>query len=1049
MKKTFLFFLLSIVYAVAWSQATVNGIVVDAATGEPVIGAAIQAKGASVGTVSDINGRFVLSVPEGIKMLVVSYLGYNDQEVTVAQNLRVLLTESTKDLDEVMVVAYGTAKKSSFAGSASLVSSRDMETLTTTSFENALAGKVAGVQLTQASGQVGSTPAIRIRGVGSMNAGNEPLYVIDGVPVSGGNLGQADTYTYSSNDALALLNPDDIESISVLKDAAASSLYGSRAANGVVIITTKKGKNGKPQVGIKVSAGFTPCWATDNYETASLEQQVDMLYTVFYDAGLDSGKDAAGATDYAIGKLQGKFNKHGYDFQVNGTDKYQHVEIIDYDNSGRAGNYYDWNKAYYRTAAYQTYDFTINGGNDHSTYFSSLSYTKDQGRIKVNNFDRLTARVNLQQKAGKWFQFDTDVNFSRTARSGYNDTRNTGNNLFMQTRNLLWGMYHPTDYKTGEEWTSRYGSYAYNQLYYQNQWENSSTTHRLQGSERVTFNILPMLKLSSLLSYDYRNVRDHVYYSSNHFTGSSDAGIVHELNTESYKWVSSTTLAFNQTFQDAHTLGLLAGFEVEKNSTSFVRATGKGLPASGLHTVATAGVTESNAYDWGYALMSVLAKADYNYLERYFLSASYRTDASSKLAPAARWGHFWSVAGAYRIVNEDFMEAARQNAKLSELKLRVSYGVNGTLPSAYYGYMNLMSYTAKYNGETGGIISSLANEGLSWETSYTTNVGLDFGFFGQRLRGTIEYFNRSSKNLLQDVPVSTTTGFTSTLQNVGEIRNYGVDFELVGDIIRTKDWTWTLGINGSAVRNKVTKLYGGQDIIWYDPTGGDDRAQYIYSEGQPVLSFYGYEWAGVDSENGKSVYYTNDGTDGDFLFNDRGATYSYKKAERVIIGNATPKLAGGLNTTVAWRGLALDLNFIYKIGGELYDGAYKDVADDGYYWERIRAKSYYENMWTPTHTSGTQPALAGTDLEDAMQYSSRHISGASFFRLKNMSLSYSLPKQWIAPAYLSTARVFFTASNLFTFSKYKEADPEVNEYGTRGWETPLGKTFVFGVELKF
>ena len=440
---------------------------------------------------------------------------------------------------------------------------------------------------------------------------------------------------------------------------------------------------------------------------------------------------------------------------------------------------------------------------------------------------------------------------------------------------------------------------------------------------------------------------------------------------------------------------------------------------------------------------------DYNYADRYFLSASYRRDGSSKLAPEERWGNFWSVSGAWRIKQEAFMAPVKW---LSDLKLRASYGVNGTLPSSNYAYMNLMSYSSKYMGNPAGIISQMSNVNLSWETNYTFNVGLDFGFFNQRLRGTVEYFTRNSKNLLQDVPISGTTGFSSVLQNIGKINNHGVELTLEGDILRKKDFVWTAGVNATFLSSKVKKLYNGADIIWYDPTGDDNRAQFIYREGESTLAFYGYEWAGVDPTNGKSVYYVNDpddGQKGDFTFNGRGATYDYNKANYTIIGNGIPDVTGGINTTATWKGIELGLNFTYKLGGSLYDGAYKDVADDGYYWERIRAESYYENMWTPTHTDGTEPALSGNDLTDAIQYSSRHISSATYLRLKTLTLAYTLPRQLVNKVWMSNVRVYFNAENLLTFSKYKEADPEVNSYSTRGWETPIGKSFIFGINITF
>lgn len=1050
-KRIYLSFLYLLIGVGLMAQTSkISGIVYDASDKEPVVGASVLVKGTTLGAVTDIDGKFtIVNVPATAKQLRVSFIGMKTVEVPIKSDNKIILEADSKVLDEVMVVAYGTAKKSSYAGSASLVKSDAIKDLPNTSFENALNGKVAGLQITNSSGQAGSTPSIRIRGNGSMNATSEPLYVVDGVPVVSGDVGQMSDYTYSTNNIMNSLNPEDIESISVLKDAAASSLYGSRAANGVILITTKKGKEGKPVVSLKASMGFTPSWATNNYEPAGIQEQVDMLYTVFHDYRTSANGDSdAQANTYALSQLNKKFNKHGYSFSTSGTGAYENVAISEYDNSGRGGKYFDWEDAYFRTAVYQTYDLAVSGATPVTNYYTSFSYTKDEGRLKVNSFDRFSGRVNLTQKVGKLFELGTNVNISRTTKSGYNDTRSTGDNYFLQTRNLLWGFYWPTDYKTGDPWTTRYGSYAQNGVYYDKEWENESINTRLSAVETVTLHLFPGLDVRSIFSYDNTAVKDHIYYSANHYKGSSINGSVTEMRTTYEKMVSSTTAAYNATF-GAHTVGALVGFEAEKNKTDFVRATGEGLPTSTLHTVSTAGTLSSAGYDWGNAMVSVLSKLDYNYDQRYYASASFRRDGSSRLSPDTRWGNFWSVAGAWRISSEEFL---KDHPVISDLRVRASYGVNGTLPTSNYGYINLMSYTSKYLGNPGGTITTVANQNLSWETSYTSNIGVEFGLFNQRLRGTVEYFNRDSKDLLQDVPISTVTGFSSTLQNIGKINNKGLEIELSGEILRSGGWLWNASLNASFIKSKVTKLYKGADIIWYDPTGGDDRAQFIYREGESTLAFYGYEWAGVDKTNGKSVYYVNDPTNvkaGDFEYNGKGATYDYSKANYKVIGDVMPKVSGGFNTNVAYKGIDLGLSFIYKIGGKLYDGAYKDVADDGYYWERIRAKSYYENMWTPTNTNGSQPALSGLDLTDAMQYSTRQMHDASFLRLKSLSVGYSLPRTWTSKVMINNARVFFNASNLLTFSKYKEADPEVNQYGTRGWETPIGKTFVFGIDLKF
>lgn len=555
-KKFFLLIIVCLVMGagVMAQTSTVSGTVFAEDNNEPIIGASVLVKGTTLGAVTDIEGKFtILNVPGTAKTVIVSFVGMQKVEAAIKPAMKVVLKSDSELLDEVMVVAYGTAKKSSYAGSASLVKADALKDIPTTSFENALNGKVAGLQLTNNSGQAGSAPAIRIRGIGSMNAGNEPLYVVDGVPVSSGNTGQMSGELYSTNNIMNTLNPEDIESISVLKDAAASSLYGSRAANGVILITTKKGQIGKPVVTLKAEVGFTPCWATDNYETASVQENVNMLYTVFHDARTSGkGETDEKAAAYAIGQLNSRFNKHGYQFTTNGTGAYENVNILEYDNSGRGGKYYDWDKAYFRTAIYQTYDMSVSGATQNTNYYTSLSYTQDEGRLKMNSFDRVSGRLNLTQKVGKFLELTTNASLARTKKSGYNDTRNTGSNYFMQTRNLLWGLYWPTDYKTGELWTERYGSYAYNGLYYDKEWENGSTSTKIIAAETLTLHLMPGLDLRSIYSYDNTTVKDHIYYSANHYKGSADNGNVNEYRTTYEKMVTSTTANYTGTFDNTH-----------------------------------------------------------------------------------------------------------------------------------------------------------------------------------------------------------------------------------------------------------------------------------------------------------------------------------------------------------------------------------------------------------------------------------------------------------------------------------------------------------------
>lgn len=1058
---------------VSYAQKSVKGKVTDAADGQGIPGVSVSVKGQTGNTVATTNdGTFTINVPSNNSVLVFSYIGYAPKEVTVGtqSSINIALSADNQVLDEVMVVAYGTAKRSTFTGSAAVVSAEKIKEMPNTSFQNGLVGRVAGVQVTASSGQAGSTPSIRIRGTGSINASNEPLYVIDGVPVISGGAGQMSDYTLASNNVMNTINPADIESLTILKDAAAASLYGSRAANGVILITTKRGKSGKPKIEFRTSLGLTPTWATDNYEAADPQEQINMLYSILYDSRISAGRTPQQANEQTLMRLNSRnwtpgssyglpvtsygFGMHGYEFSTQGTSMYENLTIKGKTDGveNRDGKFYDWEDALFRTAKYQTNDLSVSGGDDNTKYYSSFSYTRDQSRVKVNDFDRYSGRINLSQKIGKIVEIGSNVSFARSAQSGYNDTRNTGTNSYMQTRNLLWSFYWPTDYKTGQPFTARYGSLAQNNIYYDNLWDNETITKRIIANQYLQANVLKELTLKTVFSYDNSQVSDHIYYNALHYTGQTNNGSVNEMTTNYNKWVSSTTANFVKQLGD-HNFTLLAGFEAEKNVTDYQRATGVDLGNSELQSVSTAGTVSSTAYNWGNSIVSGLSRLEYNYKQKYFLSSSYRRDGSSKLGTDNRWSDFWSVSGSWILSGEEFM---KKLTFMDNLRIRASYGTNGTLPNNNFEWRELTSYSNKYLGQPAGLYASLYNPTLTWETSKSTNVALEFGFL-KRFTGTVEYFNKNTQSLLLDVPISMTTGFSSNLRNIGEVNNRGFELDLNASIINQGDFKWNAGINATFLKSKVTKLYRpdgvavGNDIIWNDPTGGDARAQFLYTEGQSMLSFYGFEWGGVDATNGKNVWYVNGATPttGDFVYNGRGATYNYNLANRIIIGDGTPDVLGGFNTDFEYKGISLGLVFNYKIGGKIYDGAYKDMADDGYYWERIRSKSYYENMWTPTNTSGTQPKLDGNDLTDAMQYSTRHLHDASFLRLKNVLLAYRLPTQLVSKLGAASARVYFNGSNLLTFAKYKEADPEVGNYSTRGWETPFGKTYTFGLEFSF
>ncbi len=1047
MKKSILIAFAMCFTLIATAQIKVTGVVTSSEDGSPIPFATVLVKGErTIGATTDLEGKFALESVSPDAVLLFSYIGYVTLEVPVQSRgvINVVMSPDATLLEQVMIVAYGTAKKGTFTGAASVVGKDAIKDVPTVSFESALEGKVAGLQITTLSGQAGSTSSIRVRGIGSMNASNEPLYVVDGVPVSSGSSGQMEGYIYTGSNVMSTINPNDIESITVLKDAAASSLYGSRAANGVIIITTKRGQQGGAVVNFKASIGLTPSWATNNFDPASPQENIELYYENFWNAGVYfRNQTPEVASREALRQMNNRFNKHGYVFAA--PDHTLNSLTITGD---RAGKYFDWEDALFRTAVYQTYDMSVSGAGNNSTYYSSLSYTKEQGRVYVNEFDRISGRVNVTQKVGKSVEFATNINVARTNRSGYNDTRSTGNNYFFQSRNLLWGMYWPTQYQTGDPYTSRFGSLAWNPVYYDNEWENDSRTLRLTASESLSIKILPELTFRTILSFDNTQTNDHLYYSPIHFQGSSANGVVREMSTTDTKIVSSSTLNYNKEIFPKHTLGLLVGWEAEENKTEFQRAEGSDLPTSALKTVATAGVLDANAYYWGNTMLSFLSRAEYNYDDRFYFSASFRRDGSSKLGPDARWGNFWSVAGSWRLDREEFMKSIDF---ISSLRLRASYGINGTLPTNNYGWRSLATYGNKYMEAPGGGVSTIADANLSWETSYTSNLALEFGILDQRVTGTIEVFNRDSKDLLQDVPISRVTGFGYTLKNIGEINNKGIEIEISGDIIRNRDITWTAGINASSIKSKVTKLYGGQNIIWWEPTGGDARTKFMYKEGESTLAVYGKEWAGVDRETGKNVWYMNNDntTSQPTTVNGRPATFRHQDASEKILGDIHPKLFGGFNTNFTWKGINIGMNFTYRIGGYTYNAAGRDINEDGYYWERIMSKDTYDNRWTPENKDAKYPMRIAIDLTDALQRGSRWMEKADYVRLKSLNIGYTIPKDIVNKLNISNARVFFNGQNLWTLAANKLYDPEVNEYGSRGWETPIGKTYTFGIELTF
>ena len=1034
MKKILSIALTAFLCTAAMAQIRVTGTVTSSEDGTPVSFATVVVKGNnSTITSTDIDGKFVLSNVPANGVLVASSIGFTTQEVSVNNRsvVNIVISPDALSLEEVMVVAYGTAsRRGGYTGSVSTVRAATINDIPQASFESALLGTVAGLQMSPSSGQVGSEVSIRIRGTGSMNASNDPLYVIDGVPVLNGAVSNLN---YSSNNIMNSINPNDIESISVLKDAAASSLYGSRAANGVVIITTKSGKQGKISLSLKANYGFTPSFAANELKVASYEDQE----RYYYEANVIRAQIQPELYEGIPGiDTPEKYAVHIWDEIVDGFTK---------DPRGA----YDWEKAIFRTAPFQNYDISAYGGDERASYFASFGYTDEQGRVKASGLNRWNGRLNVSQRiyynpTSNFFNTITltsNVSYSSTKKDGFNDTLNNGANYYQMVKNLFFPQYRPT-YPDGTPFTNRYRSYGQNVIYYDDFRESTSTINRLMINETVKIDIAPGLSFRSIFSYDESRIDDFSWRASNHYEATGTGNVTNNLYTNR-TISSSNTLNYDQTFANKHNVNVLLGYEVEKYDYIYASAVGTNLPTLTTKVVSAAGTKNAYGYSSGNRMMSVLSRVEYNYDNKYYISGSYRKDGSSKLSASSRWGDFWAAGASWRISEEEFLKGL---TAISNLKVKASYGINGTLPSGNYGHIPLYAFGNNYNSNPGGVVSSVADPALRWETSYTYNIGVEVGLFNNRLNMNVEYYNRDSKDLLQSVPISRITGFSSILANIGAINNNGIEMEIGGEIIRKGDIRWYLSVNAATLNSKVKKLYEGADIIWYDPRGGDDQARFIYREGYSPKSFWGKQWAGVDPDNGDPLWYSNNDR-AIKQVNGRNVVNHYAEADYVITGCSDPKLYGGINTSFTWKNVSIDLNFNYSIG-DAFDSFERYTNSDSYWFARpivVKALDYWKKPGDITQA----PRLGLDEADLFNRDQDRYIYKNNYLRLKSTRISYSLPDFITKSIGLSRGRVYFSGTNLLTFASQKQFDPEVNIYGVTSWQMPLGKTYTFGIELTF
>ena len=977
----------------------VTGTVTDA-KGEPLLGVNVVVKGTTNGTITDLDGKYSLEV-EPNSILVVSYIGYVSQQIPASgEVVNVTLKEDTQNLDEVVVVGYGTQQKKDITGSVAVVDTKDLLASSGSSATQQLQGKAAGVYIGQ-TGSPGSPSMVRIRGINTVND-NGPLYVIDGVS--------------TRDQDLSTLNPNDIESMQVLKDASSAAIYGAQAANGVILITTKQGSKGRTRVTLNASAGFSDA-AVDFRPTLNGEQRRELLYEGLVNYAQDQiAKDPASFTQT--------------------PEEYANANIGAYTSVPALG-YTDWKDVLMRQAVHQNYEASVSGGSENTTVYSSLGYQKQEGLVENSSMERYSGRFNVQQKIGKRGEAGANLMFSQVNQE-MNEERTSSINPF-----YCMAVATPPSYPVFNEdgsYANTYPGTNVNPLRDMRTDYNRVRMTRIFGTAHGAVEIIKGLKLKEVLSYDYSIQKDARYFNALSGAGPKSGSDAQSSKgfIEYGKLISSTSLNYVRTFANKHHLDVLAAYEAESFQTDKAAGEKSKMPSDQLFEPDNAAVINSFVSSTqDYRLLSYLTRLNYDYDNRYYIAGSFRRDGSSRLAPEHRWGNFWSVSGMWHLGAEDFMKAVKP--VLSDVKIRASYGVNGNQPGSYYGYMGLYSYGKNYMDNPGSYESTQANPNLKWEKNYNMNLGLDLAFI-DRIFVTLEYYNRDTKDLLYNRPISATTGFLNYLGNLGQLNNKGVELEVRSLNISNADFNWTTVLNLTHNKNKIVALDGNLDQVV-------ESSWFIRKIGLPFNTFYVKEFAGVDPSSGNALYYKNTEDENGNL--DRTLTQDVNEAQAVPYKQVDPKISGGLTNILSYKWFDLAFTLSYSLGGYSFDKTGTYIETDGASEGNRNLPIYELDRWQKPGDITDIPRFVLGRSDKVSGGSSRFVHSTDHLRLKNLTFGFTLPHNWTDKVLLDKVRVYFSGSNLLTWAKWKQYDPEVPVSGEVFCETPPMRTFSFGVEVNF
>lgn len=974
----------------------IKGTIVDSKTGEPVIGASVKVKGTKLAAVTDLNGEFELNTHANAT-LEISYVGFKETEVKASNGMKISLEEDTEALEEVVVVGYGTQKKESLTGAMANIKGEKLKDITSATVENMLNGKVSGVYVAPGSGRPGSTGAIIIRGQTSINGATAPLWVVDGVIV--GN---------SAGD----LNPDDIETMTVLKDAASTAIYGSEGANGVVVVTTKQAKHEKMSISLSAKAGLS------TLNRGNLEMM-----------------DGAEFYDY--------------------YKSFQNVESVNFPrwNEDLRNSNFDWFKLAKKTGSTQDYNLTLNGGSENIQSMFTLGYFKEEGAVKGYDMNRYSTRIKVVYKPYEWLTIKPNISGSRTNDKdkqysvGAMYSMMPWDSPYDENGNLV------PNYYAG--WVNSKATNYLNDLAAGDY--STSTTYDLSGGLDFDIKIAPWLTFSSVNNYSYYNSQTHGYYDPKSSSGEGVNGRTTEYNYVSTRRYTNQLLRFKKSW-GKHNVNALLAYEFNDYEMKYTDVYATGF-ISGFEDFMTAAKPEmANGYRTAWAKQSYFTQWRYDYDSRYYGELSLRRDGRSNFGSNNRYGNFFSVSGAWNINNESWFKADW----VDQLKLRAAFGSVGNVPTSLYPSYSLYSVGATYNENPGALISQIGNKDLTWEKTYTTGVGVDASFWQNRLHATLDYYIKNTSNILYQVPVTGLVGVTSIWKNIGKMRNTGIEFTVGGDIIRTKDLTWNVTANISHNSNELRDLYKQRDangnyvvkpVLISDGTSIAGTAQRILEIGEPVDTYYMKEWAGVNPEDGKPQWYMDDAN------GNKVVTDSYSKASYYKCGKASPDVYGSFSTSLFYKNFDLQANFGYSLGGQIYSYYRQEFDSDGAY-AGDRNQMKLQKGWSRWEKPGdiaTHPRAMYNNQDKGNLASSRYLESSDYLKLRSLTLGYNFDLKKYG---IQTLRLSVSGENLFTITDYSGVDPELpagtNDKGvlsvtsTGGTSVyPAVRKFMLGVNLTF